>query len=152
MKNIKKFKSFINELRTDTYANFMDTTDDHGWTSFLNDKVKGEKEGRVNKLARHRFTEEFNKEFPLESTTINTDKGTYNFDGIKFNANYTTYDLIFKFTENNWDNFLWIKPDSNTEKGYWIDYKKEDVLDSESEELVKQMLRYNTVFKQGQHR
>ena len=96
MKYIKKFE----ELNLGTYANYMDKTESYPWTGFLGNKEKSDKMNRINNSARKRFTDEFFKLYPKKDTKIIfTDKQAeyelYLYD-IKFNTNYTNYDLIFK--------------------------------------------------------
>ena len=96
MKYIKKFE----ELNLGTYANYMDNTESYPWTNFLGDKEKADKMSRVNKLAKKRFVDEFFNLYPKKETKITfTDKqAEYELylSDIKFNTNYTNYDLIFK--------------------------------------------------------
>jgi len=148
-------KQIINELDTSTYANLMNNTSDYPWTQFLgadtednytNPKHKGQKEERVNKKSRERFLEEFYKEFPKNSisTKILTNEGEYNFHGIRFTTNYSSYDLSFEQKGSYWKSLLWIQPEHD---GYYIDDKSIKITDANSDNLINQMLKYNLVKK-----
>ena len=147
-------ESIFNELETGTYANFMNKTSDYPWTKHLssdkdkntNPRHQSQKEERINKLARQKFLNAFYQEFTKDgSLQIKTNKGDFSFKAIKFNTNYTSYDLIFtKKEEDNWVTHLWINPERD---GYHIDKKDVKIDDIDSDKLINQMLRYNLVKK-----
>ena len=146
MKRIKTF-SELNELSTSTYANLMNKTTDYPWTHFfsknpdkdINPKELGTQHGRINTLARDKFISEFYKEFPIGSIVIDTNKGEYIFDGIKFKTNYTYYDLIFK--NGSLHDYLWIVSEK---EGYYIDKKDIEIDDDKSDKIINELLKYNT--------
>lgn len=150
MEKIKGFNEFLNELNIDTYANLMDRTEGYPWKTFLsNDKDKSNprtiynKHNRINHLSRKRFEEEFYKEFPQGSVEIKTSEGEFVFKSIKFNTNYTNYDLIFTNVEKT---NLWVKVEHN---GYYITLsgKKVTVSDQESIDLLSKMSKYHSFRK-----
>jgi hypothetical protein len=136
----------LKELNIDTYAKAMDRTEMYPWTQMISGEYKdprskGLKQQRVNTLARERFTQEFYNKYPLESTTIQTTAGPMNFEGIKFNTNYTNYALMFGDVQS-FTSMLFIRYD--IQDGYWIDSMDKSIkLDNSSARLVKDMLKYN---------
>lgn len=148
----EEVKKKLRELNIDTYAKAMDTTEMYPWTRMLsgeyeNPKHVGLKQQRVNKLARDRFTQEFYKQYPLNSTIIQTSIGPMAFEGIKFNTNYTNYTLMFGDVQS-FPSMLFIKYDN--QDGYWIDSMDKSIkLDNSSAQLVKDMLKYNIARKQN---
>ena len=150
-------KQIIKELDTNTYANLMDKTESFPWAQFMgpdskdkytNPKHRWNKLARVNGKARERFEAEFYKEFPKNSvsTKILTNLGEFNFYGIKFNTNYTSYNLMFtqENKNTNWPKYLWIKPEKN---GYYIEDSSIKIADANSDKLINQMLKYNLIKK-----
>ena len=142
---IKKMikENILSELKTQTYADIMNTTDSHPWTSFIGNTDKGTKQGRVNTLAKQRFISEFYREFPLNDSKlfIESGNGNFIFNGIKFEANHTMYILIFKLDNKN--RYLYI---SGTSNKFHIDKNINDmnlVNDKRTESMIKNMLRYN---------
>lgn len=151
---MKKLKTFneLNELNVSTYADLMNKTYDYPWVKYfsknpdkdINPKELGNQQGRINTLAKNRFVEEFYKEFSQETISINTSKGKYIFDSIKFKTNYTYYDLIFKGKgDYDLDDYLWIMPDNNN---YYIDKKDLKIIDDKSDKIIREMLKYNKNF------
>jgi hypothetical protein len=131
MKYLKKF----NELKTQTYADLLNKTETYPWVKFLGDKLKkADKMESINKLAKEHFTKSFMKEFN-EGTKIKNGDKAYEFTGIKFNTNYTNYDLHFKGENES----LTIKYDPS---GYYLGYGIDDKLDSNSIKIVKNMFKY----------
>lgn len=147
----------LTELKTQTYADLMNKTENYPWDKFLsqdddkeNPRKKYNKKQRINDLARERFESDFLKEFPKRKTMIKTNLGAAEFYGIKFNANYTSYDLLFTLVSSvhgrgEYKN-IWITK-SGTD-GYYILYNNDGAikLEPESEPLVKKMLSYNFGF------
>lgn len=145
----------INELDTQTYAKTMNDTADYAWTTYLNKSYagqeRGRKEERVNNLARDRFLNAFNKEFPKGSIKINTTKGEYVYSGLKFEANYTSYMLFFQEANNqNFPKQVAFKKDNN-KNGYYIDFNSDDleITDQNSKNIINNMLKYNINAKQN---
>jgi len=143
MKFIKTFE----ELNLGTYANAMDSTENFPTVGFMassDAKKHASKMARVNGMARARFQEEFYKTYPRGETKIYFEdrQATYElkFDIIKFNTNYTNYDLIFK-TESGYN--VWIKNPFYIDK---IDIEKISLLPvqitPESKELINKMFNY----------
>jgi hypothetical protein len=103
-KIIKKFiKKIINELDMSTYKDIKLSTDDYPSKTFI-DKSKdkyenpnsiGNKNKRVNSLAKEMIFKTFYNEFPpyTEKTNINTKFGIYELDSLKIK--YNSYNLIF---------------------------------------------------------
>jgi hypothetical protein len=130
MKYLKRF----NELKTQTYADIMNNTEKYPWVKFLGDKFKkSDKMKNVNKLANEHFTKKIMDEFK-ESEIVNGDK-KYKFENIKFNSNWTNYDLVFKG-----DNTIYIKFDPTV--GYYLGYGIKDDLDNKSKKLINDMFKY----------
>ena len=151
----KTFKPKLNELDINTYAKQMDTTSDYPWTKNISgdygDRGKGAKQGRVNKLSREGFLREFNKEFP-KGMKIQTTIGEFDFHSLKFDSNYTGYDLIFQQIrpKDNWEDFLWIR--SNHGSGFSVDKTDNNgsqvkITDPKSIELINSMMRYNLSYR-----
>jgi hypothetical protein len=143
MKFIKTFE----ELNLGTYANAMDNTENYPTAGFMasgDAKKRANKMARVNGLANARFQEEFFKLYPKVETKIYFEdrQATYELKlyDIKFNTNYTNYDLIFK-TESGHN--VWIKNPYYIDK---IDIEKISLLPveitPESKELVNKMFDY----------
>ena len=140
-------KNFISELDMNSYASAMDNTENYPWTNFMasdynNPKALGNKQARVNGLARERFTSEFYKKHPLGTKILTTD-GVYAFDFLKFTTNYTSYYLTFKDNENH---RITISYDKSSEYGIYIDGLTGDTearVLPESIPLVQDMLKYN---------
>lgn len=131
MKHLIRF----NELKTQTYADLLNKTETYPWIKFLGDKLKkAHKMESINKLAKEHFTKAFMKEFK-QGTKIKNGEEEYEFRGIKFNTNYTNYDLHFKGRGES----LTIKYDPS---GYYLGYGVKDNLDSNSSRLVKSMFKY----------
>jgi len=148
MKKLKTFKE-LNELSTNTYSDLMNKTSNYPWSKFFsknpdkdtNIKELGTQQCRINKLSRERFEQEFYKEFPIGSITINTSEGEYVFDDIKFKSNFTYYDIIFKGKgKYGMDDYLWIMPSGNE---YYIDKKGLTITDDKSDEIIRDLLKYN---------
>jgi hypothetical protein len=140
MKYIKKFE----ELSIGTYANLMDRTEGYPFTDFAGNKVKADKMNRINNYSNKRFQEEFYKLYPKNQTkiTFKDRESTHelSFDSIKFNTNYTNYDLIFKTEagKNVWiSNPFYIEPVS-------LDYISilPVQIEPKSKELVNKMFNY----------
>lgn len=161
MKNIKSWNQFnrINELRTETYAKVMDRTEGYPWRMTTKDdhgnynvNPKAEQEGRINKLSRERFIQEFMKEFPERSTVIYLNEVPYEFVALKFISNWTNYYLMFQ--EQGKSGRIYIHP--HRADGYYIEKLGQDNvykssyetesddtgLDARSEDLVLDMLKY----------
>ena len=138
----------INELDTKSYAGLMNKTYNYPWEKFfsknpdkdINPKELGSQQGRINTLARDRFLNAFNREYPENSVSINTNNGVYYFDSIKFKTNYTYYDLIFKKQDDHSGDYLWIMPDNNS---YYIDKKDLKITDDNSDKVIRELLKYN---------
>lgn len=148
MRKLNKDFKIINELDTKTYSDLMDNTENYPWTKFLGSENKGKKQEKVNDLARERFKINYYKEFPKISTKINTNKGEASFSGIKFNSNYTNYDIIFILESQEHsilNEYIWIKPEKN---GYYIDNREIEITDNNSINLITDMLKYNFIKKQ----
>ena len=137
----------ISELDLTTYAKQMDSTENYPWTTYLsndsdkytNQKHIGNKKARVNNLSKERFETEFYKKYPKESTTIMTNIGELPFMGIKFNTNYSNYSLMFKDISSQMDSYIFIQ---YSRDGYYIDNESIEI-NQDSEQLVKDMLKYN---------
>jgi hypothetical protein len=133
---IKSWLKFNEELNVETYADIMNKTENYPWVRFLGDKLnKADKMKTVNTLANELFTKEFLKEFN-PGLTINNGDVEWTFEGIKFNANYTNYTLIFKAGNET----LLVNYNDNT--GYYLTGGIEDNLDNESISLLKDMFKY----------
>jgi hypothetical protein len=133
---IKSWLKFNEELNVETYADIMNKTENYPWVKFLGDKLnKADKMKTVNTLANELFTKEFLKEFNT-GLTINNGDVEWTFEGIKFNANYTNYTLIFKAGNET----LLVNYNDNT--GYYLTGGIEDNLDNESISLLKDMFKY----------
>jgi hypothetical protein len=133
---IKSWLKFNEELNVETYADIMNKTENYPWVKFLGDKLnKADKMKTVNSLANELFTKEFLKEFNT-GLTINNGDVEWTFEGIKFNANYTNYTLIFKAGNET----LLVNYNDNT--GYYLTGGIEDNLDNESISLLKDMFKY----------
>lgn len=91
----------------------------------------------INNLAKEHFTKKFMNEFK-EGTEIKNGEETYKFNHIKFNTNYTHYDLIFKKVSDN--QTLFIKYDNKGK--YYLGYGIEDNLDAKSKNIIKDMFKY----------
>jgi hypothetical protein len=131
MKHLRKF----NELNTQTYADLLNKTENYPWIKFLGDKLKkADKMEKVNILAKEHFTKAFMDEFK-EGTKIKNGDKEYKFKGIKFNTNYTSYDLHFEGEKES----LTIKYDPS---GYYLGYGIEDKLDLNSIKIIKSMFKY----------
>jgi dTDP-D-glucose 4,6-dehydratase len=81
--------------------------------------------------SNYNFLKEFNP-----GLTINNGDVEWTFEGIKFNANYTNYTLIFKAGNET----LLVNYNDNT--GYYLTGGIEDNLDNESISLLKDMFKY----------
>lgn len=146
---ISVVKKVINELDTRSYSTLMNKTSDYGWTTYLNNEPnkhsnpsqKGNKQEKVNSLARERFLEQFYREFPLGTTKIKTNYGIYSFDGLNFRANHTMYDLAFKSDEKNSENSrFWAR---KTTKGFGIMFGDGiRITDANSMDLINDMFKY----------
>ena len=143
MKFIKTFE----ELSLGAYANAMDRTENFPTVGFMSShdtKKHASKMSRVNSIANARFREEFFKLYPKEETKIYFEdrQATYELKlyDIKFNTNYTNYDLIFK-TESGQN--IWIKNPFYIDD---VDMEKISLLPvqitNESKELVNKMFNY----------
>ena len=131
---IKSWIAFNEELKTETYADIMNKTENYPWVKFLGDKLnKADKMQSVNVLAKELFTREFLKEFK-PGITIKNGGETWKFEHLIFNANYTNYSLSF----TNGREYLVVK---NKRDGYYLD-AKEDNLGETSKKLVIDMLKY----------
>jgi len=141
-KNNIKDSNAVNELELSTYANQMDSTESYPWTKYASSdkssKSIGNKKQRVNDLSKERFTHEFYKKYPKDTVDIVTNKGVLKFHGIKFNTNYTNYDLIFK---DRTDSLIFIQSDPT---GFYIDkHKGIEISDERSINKIEDMLQYN---------
>lgn len=137
------FNKKINELRSETYSDIMDRTQDYTWRSTEDElDPETEKLSRVNKLARERFEQEFYEEFPIGSRITNGDK-VYTFDGLEFKTAYTNYNLVFNPVDSEFEQDpLIIQYDP--ENGYYLGYNIEDNLDRESISMIMDMFWYKT--------
>jgi|LakMenE18May11ns_1017448.scaffolds.fasta_scaffold9834114_2 hypothetical protein len=152
MKNIKTWNEFsrINELRTETYAEVANRTggypvrltyagvDSSGKKYVKN--PKGEQEGRINRLAKERFQQEFLKEFK-PGTIINNGGKEFALSNIKFESNYMNYTLIFEEVSSGsvLPKMLYISYDPR--EGYYIE-NEEDNLDDRSKKIISDMFKY----------
>jgi len=143
MKYVKTFE----ELSINKYANLMDRTENYPWSGFMatgDTKKKADKMGRINNASNKRFLEEFYKLYTKGEIKIYfSDRYAeyeLSFFDLKFNTNYTNYDLIFK-TESG--KSVWIKNPFYIEK---IDLEKISLLEvtikPESKKLVNEMFNY----------
>lgn len=123
------------------YARIMNKTADYPWTRNAGNKEEAERMEQANNSAKRNFEELFYRTFTKEATKIITNNGPYSFHGIKFNANYTNYSLIFK-DNTSIGNYLWLKPEKN---GYYIDSQNIKIADKASDDLLNKMLDYNSV-------
>lgn len=141
---IKTFESF-NEMKASTYAKLMNRTENYPWTQYVSGedspKSRGKKMERVNSLARERFIDSFLEEFPLYDTLIDAESGTFAFTSIRFNTNYTNYSLFFNNVETNESLVVDLDPG----KGYMLN-DESVVLSRQSENLLNQMMRFQTKF------
>ena len=142
------FNKKINELRSETYSDIMDRTQDYEWR-MSGDVASEETEklSRVNQLARERFEEEFYSEFPIGTEITNGDK-VYTFAGLKFKTAFTNYELVFKPVEDEFDPIegeVYVEPliiQYDPENGYYLGYNVEDNLDRESISTILDMFWY----------
>ena len=107
---------------------------------------------KVNNLAKERFEQEFYKKFPKGSVSINTSNGEYSFEYFKFETNYTMYHVYFRNVNGKIPEILEFLANSqnhNGEDAIWIPRNNYNVkiMDQESINKVKQLLKYNTVWK-----
>jgi hypothetical protein len=152
MSNIKKFKDFVNELNTSTYASIMNRTEDGKWGK--NRQNPDVKKGDVNRLAIRRFIDEFYNEFPLDEIEILTNKGIYKFVFLAVKSTSSDYELRFEYADNG-SNF---EDDENFEAdiptritieavngGFNIDDDTVQINDAESAMLLKDMFKYHKI-------
>lgn len=149
MKKITKIDSWsgfnkkINELRSETYSDIMDRTQDYTWKQ-THDEIDPETEklSRVNRLARERFEEEFYEEFPIGTQITNGDI-VYTFDGLEFKTAYTNYNLLFTPVDSE-EGVEPLTIQYDPENGYYLGYNIEDNLDRESVATIMDMFWYKT--------
>lgn len=140
MKFIKTFE----ELSIDAYAKLMDRTESFPVVGNMGNKVKADKMAAINGYSQKRFTEEFFKLYPKKETIIyfKDRHSTYELylHDIKFNSNYTSYDLIFN-TESG--SHVWVKNPFYIQE---IDLQKISILpvkiEPKSKELIDKMFNY----------
>jgi hypothetical protein len=132
---IKNWIKFNEELKLKTYADIMNKSEKYPWVRNLGDKLsKSDKLESINTLAKELFTREFLKEFK-PGLTINNGAQEWSFEGIKFNANYTNYSLIFE--SGNERLIINYYP-----SGYHLPQGVEDNLDDKSKKLIIDMFKY----------
>jgi hypothetical protein len=161
MKHLQTFE----ELSPSTYRELRDKTADYPWSRFLSQtpemKDRAEKMGRINKLSKERFTEEFFNQFPkgtkitvMDSLNPNN-KVELELDDLDWRANWTYYDLAFKqskskFYSGNYDVFVRFKGDTamtgsgdayTMDPGHKLGFKGEIQLSDESKNLVNSMFQ-----------
>jgi hypothetical protein len=148
MKNIKSWQQFykVNELRTETYSNIARSTGGFPWRLSHKDdggnyqnNPRAEKEGRVNRLSRDRFRQEFLNQFI--GTTINNGGKDYTFVDIKFESNHGNYMLIFESVVDDSVLPKTIYVHHSPRMGYEIE-NQEDMLDEESKRTLIEMFKY----------
>lgn len=138
---LKKWKEFNEELMTQTYADILNRTESYPWVKFLGDKLgKSDKMESVNYLAKELFTREFLKEFE-PGLTIKNGNNEFIFSGIKFNTNYTNYNLQFTNKDKTGGDMV-IHFDPNDI--YYIKHPIGivDNLDDDSKSLISDMFKY----------
>jgi len=146
-------KEGINELDIDTYAKQLDNTGDYGQTTFSsnepnkydNPRQKGNKQKRVNRLSREGFEKEFYKAYPVDVTKLVSETGTYFFKNIKWESNYSSYSL--QFISESGESHLYIKSDTSSPKGYYIEFNKKPNLSPGAEELIRKMFSHNMNYR-----
>lgn len=134
----------INELKLSSYAKLKNKTYDYPWIKFLGDKGKADQFEKINKSSTELFKREFYKKYPI-GMEISFGNEIYKFIGIKFNTNYTNYNIHFKIkidNDNAWEPIVHIAYNKST--GYYIqDNQLKKDLDEKSKNIVIDMLKYN---------
>ena len=138
MSNIKKFKDFVNELNTSTYASIMNRTEDGKWGK--NRQNPDVKKGDVNRLAIRRFIDEFYNEFPTDETEILTNKGIYKFVFLAVKSTSSDYELRFEATDDA--SRITIEAVNG---GFNIDDDSVQINDADSAMLLKDMFKYHKI-------
>ena len=157
MKHLKTFE----ELKPSTYRNLMDKTADYPWsknaarTPELKDRA--DRMGRINKLSKERFEQEFYNQFPKDTIIKVYDSLNPKnivellFNEIQFRANWTYYDLDFKqvdspFYSGSYNVHIRFHGDSEIpytmDRGERVGFKGEVVIDDKSQELLKSMFNF----------
>lgn len=145
---MKDNEELLHELDLKTYANAMDKTENYPMSS----GKEGKSKNKINHLSRELFEREFYKSYPINDTKIifigkeTNREYILSFKKLKFNTNYTNYDLIFN-TENNLDIFiknpLYIEPNDLRKIA-----KEKLKISGESKKLINKMFDYGF---SGQH-
>jgi hypothetical protein len=136
-------KGVINELDTRTYSKLMSRTDGFPTMRFMDPEVGqrknlGTQYMRINTAAQERFVKSFYQKFNNDGTiSIETSSGTFVFVEMGLLANHGSYELFFKGDGK----VITINDDASGENG--IHVNKGVKINSESIELVKEMLKYN---------
>ena len=139
-------KEGLNELDTQKYSDLMDKTYDFPWTNYLGNKEKGGKEGRVNRLARERFIQEYMKEFPKGTPIELVGKSgkiyKLGFNTISFDTNYAKYILLFNRVgdDRGFTGSIWIHYPNYIDNAYMFDEPVE--LTKESKFQINKMFKY----------
>jgi len=130
----------VNEGEFDDHVTSMRNSEMFPFQLQHSDPTIGKENQRINKMSKEQFKTKFEQLHTNE--TINTTDGTYSFDGIKFNSNYGTYDLIFYKPSDgvNLDKSLLFHYDPTTN---YVMSKKDIKLLDDSENKVIKMLKYN---------
>ena len=164
MKHLK----FFEELNPSTYRNLRNRTADYPWYKYSGtntdaDKSRADKMGRINKLSKERFEQEFYKEFPKDTTTIKVydsldPKNIVEllFNEIQWRANWTYYDLDFKHPNSPFygggysvhirfhgDTTMSSGDDAYTlERGERLGFKGEIIVHKNSQQLLNSMFLF----------
>jgi len=142
----------LDELNTTSYAKAMDSTENFPFAQMLagdnkDFKNRADKMANVNSLAKRGFEASWNKEFkgtPITFIGKKTNKAyTYPVFGLKFNANYTNFDILLSTDGDLGRSLIWVKNPLYIDQHGMEKIAPEPVtLDPKSREMFKKMFSF----------
>jgi hypothetical protein len=136
MKHLQKF----NELKLNTYAKVMDRTDN--FPMKVSEPEVFSKIKSKNSLARHHFIKNWNDKYLNTKINFIGEKSNNKYEffvyKLKFNTNYTNFDILVKDLN---DNIIFIKPLLYFDNEPHF-FKEKIKIDESSKELLLNMFDY----------